>query len=125
MDEKKDKSHLLFDFLVGCNSFALSSSTTAVLVVLREDLLVLAGSVTVSSRTEVSALVFLGFFLVALVVLSGSARVSSRTELSARARLRVALVDLAGWETVWSAWFSSSSSFFLPRPFLPLVLPGV
>ena len=69
-------------------------------------------------------MVLLVFFLVVLVVLRLSAIVSSSTELSARARARVALVDVAGWDTVWSAG-SSSSTFFLPRPLLALVLPGV
>ena len=120
---RKSQSHLLLDFLGGCNSGALSSSTTEVLVVLLDDLLALVVSDTVTSGSEVSALVFfLVFFLVALVVLRGSAKVSSSTDLSARDRARVALVDLSGWETVWSAWSSSS---FLARPFLPLVLPGV
>ena len=95
----------MVDFFNGCDSTAPSSSIcTAVLVVLLVDLLVLAGSATVSSSTEVSAVAFLVvllvFFLVALVVLRLSAMVSSSTELSARARARVALVDVAGWDTV-------------------------
>ena len=117
------RSHLLLDLLAGCDSTALASCSTtrAVLVVLLVDLLVLAGSVTVSSRTEGSAVAFLlVFLLVVLLVL----RLSSSTELSARALLRVALVDLAGWETVWSAGFSSSA-FFRPRPLRAFVLPGV
>ena len=99
MVEQENKSHLLVDFLAGCNSCALSSTTTAVFVVLRVALLALAGSVTDASRTEVSALVRLVFFLVALVVLSGSVKVSSRTEVSALVRLvffLVALVVLSG-----------------------------
>ena len=123
MHDLRVKSHLLLDLLAGCDSTAVSSCSTTwtVLVVLLVDLLVWTGSVTVSSRTAALLLLFL---LVALVVLRLSARLSSSTELSARALLRVALVDLAGWETVWSAGFSSSA-FFRPRPLRAFVLPGV
>ena len=62
-------SHLLLDFF-GCNSTALSSTTSAVLVLV--------------------------VLLVVLVVFRGSVTVASITELSARARLRVARVVLAG-----------------------------